>query len=95
MEIEKLLPIGSIVRLKDSEKRLMVFGIKQSGSAGGGEVTADYIGVLYPEGYMGEQYQYLFNHGKIDEVVYRGFEDGERDTFTRKLGEIFAKRQEA
>ncbi len=95
MEIENLLPIGSIVRLNDSEKRLMICGIKQSGSSGDGDVEADYIGIMYPEGYMGEQYQYLFNHDRIVEVVYRGFEDDERDAFIQKLSEIFAKRQEA
>jgi hypothetical protein len=95
VEIENLLPIGSIVRLKDSEKRLMVFGIKQSGSSGGSDVDADYIGVLYPEGYMGEQYQYLFNHENIEEIVYRGFEDSERDTFLQNLSGIFSKRQQS
>lgn len=95
MNIEELLPIGSIVQIKNSEKRLMIFGIKQSGIVESENVEADYIGVLYPEGNMGLQYQYLFNHDDIEEIVYRGFEDSERDIFVDQLAEIYRQGQEA
>lgn len=95
MELENLLPIGSIVRLKDSEKRMMVFGIAQTGATDEGEVTADYIGVPYPEGNMGIQYQYLFDHEDIDEIVYRGFEDDARDAFLEQLAQVFRSRSAA
>ena len=93
MEIEKLLPIGSIVRFKNAEKRFMIFGVKQSGTTEDGETMTDYIGVPYPEGNMGLEYQYMFNHENIDEIVYRGFEDSERDEFIDGLSQIFSKRE--
>lgn len=95
MEIDKLLPIGSIVRLKDTDKHLMIFGIKQSAQTDDGDVTTDYIGVLYPEGNMGIKHQYFFDHDRIDQVVFRGFEDGERDSFIETLSNIYAKQREA
>lgn len=85
MEIENLLPIGSVIRLRDAEKRLMIFGVKQSAASENGPASADYIGVLYPEGNVGPDHQYLFNHEDIDEVVFRGFEDSERDAFISEL----------
>lgn len=61
MKIKELLPIGSIVLLKDGEKRLMINGIMQT-DTGGTQKNYDYMGILYPEGHIGEGFQYLFNH---------------------------------
>lgn len=90
MDIKELLPIGSIVLLKDGEKRLMVNGIMQSDADGSGK-EYDYLGVLYPEGHIGAQFQYLFNHEDIAEVVFRGYEDEERASFISKLAALYAK----
>lgn len=88
MKIKELLPIGSIIRLKDGEKRLMINGIMQSELEDEGK-EYDYLGILYPEGHIGDQFQYLFNHSDIDEVVFRGFEDDERVDFLERLSKIY------
>ena len=88
MKIRELLPIGSIVLLKNSEKRLMVIGILQTDENGAGK-NYDYIGVLYPEGHIGEQFQYLFNHEDIAQIVFRGYEDEERNAFLEKLAAFY------
>ena len=88
MDVKKLLPIGSIVLLKDGEKKLMVCGILQNSIDDDSQVY-DYFGVLYPEGHMGERFQYLFNHADIEKVVYRGYEDEERNSFIDKLAEFY------
>ena len=90
MNIKDLLPIGSIVLLKDGEKRLMIDGIMQSNEGGNGE-EYDYLGVLYPEGHIGDQFQYLFNHEDIDKVIFRGYEDEERASFIKKLTAFYEK----
>ncbi len=90
MNIQDLLPIGSIVLLKDGEKRLMVCGIMQSDASGEGE-EYNYMGVLYPEGHIGEQFQYLFNHEDIDQIIFRGYEDDERIEFLKKLTDIYGE----
>ena len=66
MEVKNLLPIGSVVLLKDGTKRLMIFGIKQTDNST--NIEYDYIGVLYPEGNIGENGQFLFNHEDIQNV---------------------------
>lgn len=93
MKVKDLLPVGSIVLLKNGEKRLMITGIMQ------GEIvglfrkikTYDYIGVIYPEGYTDDTMQYLFNHDDIVKVLFRGFEDEERVKFifdlSKEIGE--------
>ena len=87
MEVKELLPIGSVVLLKKGKKRLMVFGVKQTDNRTGTEYY--YIGVLYPEGNMGEAGQYLFNHENIEQIFFRGYEDGEREAFMEKLSGFY------
>ena len=88
MKVKDLLPVGSIVLLKDGEKRLMVNGIMQMDTSGTGK-NYDYVGVLYPEGHIGEGFQYLFNHEDINEIIFRGFEDEERFIFLQKLEQLY------
>ena len=87
MNFEELLPIGSVVILKDASKKLMVFGVGQTDQSD--SVEYDYIGVMYPEGNMGDGTQFLFNHSDIDKVFFRGFEDDERKNFIDRLQEFY------
>jgi len=91
--MDYLLPIGSIVRLSGGEKRLMIYGIKQQDTEGDGK-EYDYVAVLYPEGNLGTEYQYMFNHSDIEDVYFRGFEDVERQNFITLLGEAYNKNNE-
>lgn len=84
MKIKDLLPIGSIVRLQNGQKRLMITGVLQS-KEDELDKQYDYLGILYPEGHIGGDFQYLFNHEDIDEIVFRGYEDQERQVFLDKL----------
>lgn len=85
--VKDLLPIGSVVRLKEGKKRVMVFGVKQTSK--GSDEEHDYIGVIYPEGNMGEELQFFFDHDSIEEVVFRGYEDQERNNFINLLAKFY------
>lgn len=96
-KIKKLLPIGTVVSLKDGSKKLMVFGIIQSimnEDNGQSDHEFDYIGVPYPEGNMGQEYQFLFNHDDIEQVYFRGFEDVERQEFIFNLIQFYKDKKE-
>lgn len=88
--IKDLLPIGSVVMLKGGQKKVMVFGIKQS-DGDNETIEYDYVAVMYPEGNLGTEYQFLFNHNEISEVFFRGYEDASRDEFIQQLTEIYDK----
>ena len=79
----ELLPIGTVVLLKDTNKRLMIYGRKQQ-ERGGGKVW-DYVGCLYPEGNIGPEYTFLFDHEQIEVVEHRGLKDQEEERFLRRL----------
>lgn len=92
MNVNELLPIGSIVLLEGAEKKLMIFGVCQTQLEENKDF--DYIGVVYPEGNMGEGSQFLFNHSDIEEIVFRGYEDEERDNFLEMLNSYFEENKE-
>lgn len=85
--VSNLLPIGTVVKLKEGIKRLMIFGIKQTNESD--SIEYDYIGVLYPEGNIGLDFQYLFNHSDIEQIYFSGFEDEERQHFIDELDKVY------
>ena len=87
MEIKDLLPIGSVVLLEGGKKRVMIYGVRQIE-----QETHDYIGVVYPEGNMGQGSQFVFNHDKIQEVFFKGYEDEERQDFIQRLSDYYAQK---
>ncbi len=87
MKFSELLPIGSVVLLHNAEKRLMIYGIGQTDMTN--NIDYDYIGVVYPEGSMGEGTQFLFNHSDIAQVCFRGYEDDERGRFVDALQQMY------
>ena len=78
-----LLPNGSVVRLKDGEKKLMTIGVLVKNSQT--NQTFDYISCLYPEGFISPDTMYLFNNEDIEEVHYMGFSDAEEQLFRDRL----------
>ena len=63
-----LLPIGSVVLLKDATKKLMIIGIMQVKESE--NKTYDYLAVPYPEGYLGQDTNFLFDHEDINDIIF-------------------------
>ena len=82
---EKYLPIGSVVRLKDGNKRLMVTGFLPVENEDKEEKVWDYCGCLYPEGILTPAENYLFDHEQIEEVHFIGLVDEEEEKFKKNL----------
>ena len=47
--------------------------------------------MLYPEGFISNEYTYLFNHSDIEEVVFVGYIDTEHQMFRSNLNVVFAE----
>lgn len=85
--IREYLPIGSVVLLKGGTKPIMIFGVKQLEE--GNNETFDYGGVLYPEGNIGPNFTYFFNHENIDKVLFKGYESKEFFNFIDMLAKAY------
>ena len=83
--IDKYLPVGSVVLLKGGKKRVIIIGRDRRDEAG--EKSWDYLACLYPEGFLGEDYAYLFDHEQIERIFFIGFQDGEELAFQQLLTE--------
>ncbi|MFL0250143.1 DUF4176 domain-containing protein [Clostridium neuense] len=79
--MNKYLPIGSVVLLKESNKRLMIYGVKQIAAETKKEY--DYIACLFPEGNIDAEHTYLFNHDQIDRIFFIGMQDEEQMEFNK------------
>ena len=84
--LKNLLPIGSVVLLKNGQKKVMVYGRKQIQS--GTNTLWDYISCLYPEGNIDENHCFLFNHEDIDMIMFIGYQDEEEFKFQEVLNEF-------
>ncbi len=85
-----ILPLGSVVLLTESKKRVMVMGFCQA-KPENIEKVYDYCGCLYPEGYMDADHIYLFNHDQIDQIYSVGYMDEEQFAFRDKISDILYK----
>ncbi|MGF7050469.1 hypothetical protein J2T13_005018 [Paenibacillus sp. DS2015] len=81
-----LLPLGSVVLLKGAYKKLMVYGRKQVHIDS--NKVYDYLGVVFPEGYIDPDYSFLFNHEDIEVVKYVGYINDEEKDFQRLLENV-------
>ena len=78
-----LLPIGTVVLLKESTKRVMIYGRLQR-EADGSRVW-DYIACLYPEGNINADHSYLFDNDQIESVFFVGCQDEEEMRYRQYL----------
>ncbi len=83
--MKKYLPIGSVVLLKESQKRIMIVGIKQKQM--NSDKIWDYSACLYPEGVLDPDKLFLFDTEQIERLYFVGFQDGEGIAFLRSIGD--------
>ncbi len=84
--MKKYLPIGSVVLLKDSKKRIMIVGVRQKQVDS--DKVWDYSACLYPEGILDPERLYLFDAEQIERLYFVGFQDGEGLSFQEKLNHL-------
>ena len=71
---DKLLPIGSVIILKNFNKKLMIIGYKSS-IIGKPEMVFDYSACFYPDGFVSAEQSILFDHKQIEQVLFVGMTD--------------------
>lgn len=72
VEINRLLPIGTIVRLKNTNKNVMIMVNNVAAEIDDKNVRYDYSACLYPEGVINTENAILFNEKDIEEIINYG-----------------------
>ncbi|AQX56229.1 DUF4176 domain-containing protein [Priestia flexa] len=80
---ERLLPIGTVVKLKEVRKLVMIYGRFQKQAATG--KTFDYVSVPYPEGNITDDYNLFFNRNMIESVEHEGMKSPQEDEMRQKV----------
>lgn len=75
-----ILPIGSVVYLKEGNQKIMILNRGAVVEQDDRQVYFDYTGALYPEGLNPEQV-YYFNREDIDEVIWEGYSDSDEKRY--------------
>lgn len=81
------LAIGSVVTLMGIQKKAMIIGYQPQHREDPSD-KKDYIGVLFPEGFLDSESFLLFDHTDIIDVVFNGYENPESQTFMGLLRQI-------
>ena len=74
METKEFLPLGSVVIVKGSVKKLVLIARAIFTEVNGERKYFDYGACTYPEGVLGENIVY-FQHKDIAEVIAKGYTD--------------------
>ena len=91
MNVEKYLPIGSVVLLKNGKKRVMVTGFVAVAKETKDRIF-NYMGCLYPEGVISSDKNLLFDHDQIDKIYYMGYRDEEWQKVEDKIKALVAEK---
>jgi len=81
--MKKYLPIGSVVLLKEADKKVIIVGLMQNATET--ETTWDYCALPYPEGIFNSINLSLFNEDQIENIFFIGFQDTEALEFLSGL----------
>lgn len=84
---KRYLPIGSVVRLKNRDKDIMITGYYSVEYSNDLEIY-DYSGCIYPEGLMIKSGNCSFNERDISKILFKGYETEEYRKLTNGLNEI-------
>lgn len=81
---EKYLPIGSIVTIKNTNRKIMIIGYYSLEYQNSVKIY-DYVGCNYPEGMLMKNNMFSFNHSDILKCDFLGFKDASYETFNKNL----------
>lgn len=93
MERIDYLPLGSVVYLKEGNKKLVIVARGLVAKNGDGFILFDYGGVPYPEGLVDDKMAY-FQQDAISKVVFEGYKDLDDEATVDKINSYVEKHPE-
>ena len=91
MEREYILPLGTVVRVKNGKGALMIVGRAQMYNDAGTIGDFDYAAVLYPQGIVDSNQFRFFNDEDVEEVIFEGYRSEQEIKFANSYEEEVSK----
>ncbi|WP_252216969.1 DUF4176 domain-containing protein [Clostridium sp. CMCC3677] len=82
---DEVLPLGTVVLLKNSNRELVITGRMQRIASDSNEKIWDYSGCAYPKGIMSDDDSYAFNSDQIGKIYFKGYEDENEREYNKQL----------
>ena len=79
--INKILPIGSIVKIEKNKSKIMIVGYLPKAN----KKTYLYAGILYPYGLFDFDNYICFNNNIITDTIFKGYDDINYKAFEKGL----------
>ena len=93
MTEKKYLPIGTVCKLKNAKRNLMIIGFAVKKQAGDdADKVYDYLACIYPIGLFDQNQNFMFNHDDIEEIAHMGLITNEEKEFKKQLMEELAEK---
>ena len=78
----KILPLGSVVNLKDGDgTELLIVSRASIVKEHFREVYYDYGAILIPQGFLSPEAVYFFNKENVKEVLFKGYRNKDEEAF--------------
>lgn len=84
--MKSVLTIGTVVKIKDTKKSVMIVGVKQINKKD--KKLYDYIAVPYPEGFINAETFIVFDNKDIEDINYFGYLNSEMQVYLTKIKEL-------
>ncbi len=85
----KYLPIGTVVLLKNGNKKVMItsYLVFSTGNNSEEKKMYDYGSCTFPEGIIDSNYAVGFNHDDIEKIIHLGLIDDDQKQFNELLNQ--------
>ena len=87
MKIDNILPIGTVVKLKDINTKIIICGYC-SESENESKYVWDYSGFGFPLGYTNPNMIVSFDSDQIETIITYGFQDEEQLNYMEEFKEV-------
>lgn len=81
---DSVLSLGTVVSLKNSDEKLMISGWMQIPMNEEDKIY-DYVGYIYPIGFISVEHRKLFNEEDIEKIYFYGYEDEDGIGYRNKV----------
>lgn len=92
MKEHNLLPIGTVVLLKEETQELMIIGYAPIDKETEEDIY-DYSACLYPVGLLAVDQVIMFDHEDIEKIIFTGYEDKENTEFLKNVEELLQNKE--
>lgn len=92
MNKEEILPLGTVVTLKNGdESALMIVARGSIVENNREEVYFDYGAVLIPQGMLAPEAVYFFNKDNVETIIFEGFKNEQEIEFEKNYDSMISK----